>query len=90
MAVKPFCFLGVLQAPFFHFPSLGIYKRNLLRARVIICSYNDHCSAPFSRAFLVGFGTTKSIRVLGADIVMESIALTSGTLYPQQEGAEAG
>jgi len=46
----------------------------LLETRVIIASYNDHRSAPFSRA-LVGC-TTKVYPGVGADIVMESITLT--------------
>jgi hypothetical protein len=37
------------------FPSLDIDKSNLLEARMIIASYNDHCSAPLSRALLVGW-----------------------------------
>jgi hypothetical protein len=35
-------FLALLQSPLLQFPSLGIYKSNLLEARVIIASYNDH------------------------------------------------
>src|SRR5260370_42424558 len=35
-------FLAVLQSPLLQFPSLGIDKSNLLKARVIIASYNDH------------------------------------------------
>jgi hypothetical protein len=42
---------------------------------VIIASYNDHCSAPLSRALLVGLVTTKVYSGTGADIVMESISL---------------
>src|SRR5882724_10403558 len=73
IAIKLFRFLGMLQPPFLHFPSLGIYKRNLLKARVIICSYNDHCSAPFSEPLWL-VGPTKVYSDLGADIVMESIS----------------
>jgi hypothetical protein len=43
--------------------------------RVIICSYNDHCPAPFYPSLLVG----KHHQVysgLGAGIVMESITPT--------------
>ena len=47
-------FLAVLQSPFLQFPCFGIYKSNLLKARVLISSYNDHCSAPLSRALSVG------------------------------------
>jgi len=32
----------VLQPPFLQFSSFGIYKRNLLKARVVIQSYNQH------------------------------------------------
>src|SRR5215469_666701 len=48
VSVKLFRFLAVLQPPFFIRSGLGIHKRNLLEARVIIASYNDHCPAPFS------------------------------------------
>src|ERR1700693_3931512 len=34
--------LRMLQSPLLQFPSFGIHKSNLLKARVIICSYNDH------------------------------------------------
>src|ERR1700681_3489526 len=43
-------FLAVLQSPLLQFPGLGIYKSNLLKARVIIASYNDHVRLPLSRA----------------------------------------
>jgi len=46
----------------------------LLKLGMEIYSYNDHCSAPFSRAcWLVS--TTNFTRGMGADIVMESITL---------------
>ena len=45
--------LAVLKTTFLQFPSFCIHKCNLLERRVIIRSYNDDCSAPFSRA-LVG------------------------------------
>src|SRR4029077_11822883 len=54
ITVKLFRFLAVWQSLLSTISSFGIHKRNLLEARVIIASYNDHCSAPFSRAFLVG------------------------------------
>src|ERR1035437_2977425 len=56
-------FLAVLQSPLLQFPSFGIHKSNLLEARVIIASYNDHCSAPLSRALLVGWYPPKFRRV---------------------------
>jgi len=35
-------FFAVPQSPLLQFPSLGIYKSDLLEARVIITSYNHH------------------------------------------------
>jgi hypothetical protein len=32
----------VLQSPFLKLFRVGIHKRNLLKARVVVCSYNDH------------------------------------------------
>jgi hypothetical protein len=65
------------QTLFLALPRLGIHPGDLLKLGVKIYSYNDHRSAPFSRAFLLGFSTTKLTRVYGADIVMESITLTT-------------
>src|SRR6266852_9241039 len=39
---RTFRFLMVLQSPFLELPSLRIHKRNLLKARVVIQSYNHH------------------------------------------------
>jgi hypothetical protein len=66
----------MLQSPFLYLARVGIDKRDLLKARMVIQSYNDHRSAPFSRA-LVGLHTTKVYPGSGADIVMESITLTT-------------
>jgi hypothetical protein len=63
----------MLQSPFLQLTRVGIDKRNLLEARMVIRSYNDHRSAPFSRA-LVGWHHQLYSGV-GADIVMESITL---------------
>jgi hypothetical protein len=52
----------------------NIHKRNLLKARVVICSYNDHVRL-LSPSLLVGFATTRVYSGVGADIVMESITL---------------
>jgi hypothetical protein len=73
LAIKLFRFLAVLQSPFLQLPTLRIHKRNLLKARVVICSYNDHVRL-LSPSPLVGF-TTKVHSGIGADIVMESITL---------------
>jgi hypothetical protein len=66
----------VLQSPFLELPTVGIHKCNLLKARVVICSYNDHVRL-LSPSPLVGFSTTKVYSGIGADIVMESITLKS-------------
>src|ERR1700722_14076996 len=42
VTVKLLRFLAVLQSPLLQFPGLGIYKSNLLKARVVIASYNQH------------------------------------------------
>src|SRR5580658_4049317 len=73
IAIKLFRFLTVLQSPFLELPTVGIHKCNLLKARVVICSYNDHVRL-LSPSPLVGF-TTKVYSGIGADIVMESITL---------------
>src|SRR5208282_3441575 len=48
-------FLAVLQSPLLQFPSLGIYKSNLLKARVVVTTYNHHVRllSP-ERSWLVG------------------------------------
>src|SRR5438132_789931 len=42
LPVELFRFLRVLQSPLLQFPSFGIHIRNLLEARVVIASYNQH------------------------------------------------
>jgi len=42
ITVELLCFLAVLKASFLQFPCVGIDKRNLLKARVVIASYNQH------------------------------------------------
>jgi hypothetical protein len=44
----------MLESALLQLPRVRIHKCNLLKARMVIRSYNDHCSAPFSRA-LVGW-----------------------------------
>src|SRR5215475_2845899 len=58
LTVELFRFLTVPQSPLLQFPGFGIYICDLLKARMVVCSYNEHCSAPFSRAFWL-VGTTK-------------------------------
>ena len=63
----------VPQACFAQFARVAVYVRNLLEARVLVTSYNDHVRLLFSRAFLVGFSTHQLYSGRGADIVMESL-----------------
>jgi hypothetical protein len=50
IAIELFRVLAMLQPPFLQLTRVCIDKRNLLEARMVIRSYNDHRSAPFSRA----------------------------------------
>jgi hypothetical protein len=68
-------FLTVLQLPFLELSSICIHKRNLLETRVIICSYNDHCPAPFYPSLFGWLWHHQVYSGLGAGIVMESISL---------------
>src|ERR1019366_5232913 len=54
IAIKLLRFLAMLQSPLLHFPGFGIHPCNLLESRVVVTTYNHHCSAPFSRT-LVGW-----------------------------------
>src|SRR5258707_1562417 len=71
IAVKLLRFsFAVVQLLFAAFPSFFVYKRDLLKARVIIYSYNDHIRLLPPEPWLIG--TPKSTHVEGADIVMKS------------------
>jgi hypothetical protein len=65
-------FLAVLQSPLLQFPSLGLYKSNLLEARVVIASYNQHIGSFSPEPFWL-VSATKVYSGLGTHIVMESI-----------------
>src|ERR1700733_4448153 len=73
ISIEGFRALSMLQPQFLRRTRARIDKGNLLEARMVILSYNDHRSAAFSRPRLVG--TTKAYSGVGADIVMESISL---------------
>ena len=69
---------------------VGIHRSNLLKLGMEIYSYNDHCSPPFSRACWLG-KHHQLYSGLGADIVMESITLTTlGNCSPGTRSAPAG
>src|SRR5437867_4029166 len=75
-------FLAVLQSPLLQFPGFGIHKSNLLKGRVVIASYNQHIGS-FLPSLFGWFAPPKFTRVLGADIVMESIIYTE--LHEKEE-----
>jgi hypothetical protein len=54
------------------FSRLRIRERNLLNARVVVTTYNQHIGSFLPSLGLVG--TTKSTQVQGADIVMKSLS----------------
>ncbi len=71
IAVELLCFSpAVLESPLTEFSRLRIHERNLLNARVIIATYNQHIGSFLPSIGLVG--TTKSTQLQGADIVMKS------------------
>src|SRR5215469_12787835 len=88
VAIKLFRSLAVFQALLFAISGFAIHKRNLLKARVIICSYNDHCPAPFYPSLLVAQRHHVYSSMLGAGVVMESIALND--LKGGEEKAQTG
>jgi hypothetical protein len=53
--------------------TVGIHKRNLLEARMVVTTYNPHVQLLSPGPWLVG--TTKVYPGVGADIVMESLQL---------------
>src|SRR5438876_11819588 len=71
LAVELLRFLAVPQFPFVPFTTVRIDKRNLLEARVIVTTYNDHVRLLSPEPWLVS--ATKVYSGVGADIVMESL-----------------
>jgi hypothetical protein len=67
--------LTVFQSLLSTISRFRIHQRNLLEARVIIASYNEHCPAPFYPSLFGWFGTTEVYSGIGAGVVMESISL---------------
>src|SRR5437867_13117888 len=70
LAVELLRFLAVPQFPLVPFTTVRIDKRNLLEARVIVTTYNDHVRLLSPEPWLVS--ATKVYSGMGADIVMES------------------
>src|SRR5215510_14076192 len=76
IAIKLLRFLAMCQSSLLQFSSFPVQICNLLGARVIVTSYNQHVRLLSLGPWLVG--TTKVYSGMGADIVMESLrSLTS-------------
>jgi len=70
LAIELLRLLTVPQFPLVPFTCVCIYKRDLLEARVIVTTYNDHVRLLSPEPWLVC--ATKVYSGVGADIVMES------------------
>src|SRR5438445_5045369 len=77
LAVELLRFLAVPQFPLVPFTTVRIDKRNLLEARVIVTTYNDHVRLLSPEPWLVS--ATKVYSGMGADIVMESLHSRPGS-----------
>src|SRR6266704_2948333 len=77
LTVELLRFLAVPQFPFVPLTRVRIDKRNLLEARVIVTTYNDHVRLLSPEPWLVS--ATKVYSGVGADIVMESLHSRSGS-----------
>src|SRR5215469_9805715 len=75
LAIKLFRSLAMPESLFLQLTCLRVHESNLLEARVIITTYNQHVRLLSPEPWLVG--TTKDYSGVGADIVMESISLTT-------------
>src|SRR5438876_10302726 len=78
LAVELLRLLAVPQIPFVPFTSARIDKRNLLEARAIVTTYNDHVRLLSPEPWLVS--ATKVYSGVGADNVMESLHSLSAVL----------
>src|SRR5215469_9827289 len=76
-AIKPFRPLAVFQALLSAISCFGVHKRNLLEARVIIASYNDHCRLLSTRALWL-VGATKFTRVQEPALLWNQLHSSSG------------
>src|SRR5215467_1620124 len=71
LAVEPFLFVGVIQASFPNLPRFGIHVRNLLEARMIVTTYNQHVRLLSSEPF-GWLAPPKSTRAWEPTLFMES------------------
>src|SRR5262244_107111 len=72
--IELLCLLWMGKPFLLELSSVLVQQCDLLKLGVVIDSYNDHCSAPFSRACWLALHH-QLYSGLGADIVMESITL---------------
>src|SRR2546427_10001144 len=77
LAAELLRFLAVPQFPLVPFTTVRIDKRNLLEARVIVTTYNDHVRLLSPEPWLAS--ATKVYSGVGADIVMESLHSQPGS-----------
>src|SRR5436309_15797646 len=77
LTVELLRFLAVPQFPLVPFTTVRIDKRNLLEARVIVTTYNDHVRLRSPEPWLAS--ATKVYSGVGADIVMESLHSQPGS-----------
>src|SRR5215475_5760412 len=78
LPVELLCLLTMRQAPFAQFASVGLYASNLLKARMIITTYNQHVRLLSSEPF-GWFAPPKSTRPWQPTLFMESLlSLRSG------------
>src|SRR5205807_1350578 len=77
LTVELLRFLAVPQFPLVPFTTVRIDKRNLLEARVIVTTYNDHVRLLSPEPRLVS--ASKVYSGMGADIVMESLHSQPGS-----------
>src|SRR5262249_22742219 len=75
--IELLCLLWMGKPFLLELSSVLVQQCDLLKLGVVIDSYNDHCSAPFSRACWLALHH-QLYSGLGADIVMESISPTTG------------
>src|SRR5262244_1080454 len=74
--IELLCLLWMGKPFLLELSSVLVPQCELLKLGVVIDSYNDHCSAPFSRACWLALHH-QLYSGLGADIVMESITPTT-------------
>ena len=64
---------GMLQFPFLRLPGLCVHPTNLLPARVVITSYNQHSKAPFEPNLLRSSNQKLTRPPTGAFVLIQSI-----------------